>query len=174
MLDLWIARLETINHKTGIATAWLTLLMVLVTFLVVLLRYVFDFGSIALQESIIYMHACVFLLGAAYTLQKNAHVRVDIFYQRLSAAKQAWVELFGTLFFLTPTMLFIFIVSWEYVSESWAVTEGSREAGGLPGVFLLKTVILLMAALMLLQGLANVLRAIQTIKQSTKTQQVHN
>jgi len=164
MLDQWINRLETINHKTGSAVAWLTLFMVLVTFLVVVLRYVFDFGSIALQESIIYMHACVFLLGAAYTLQKNAHVRVDIFYQKLSAANQAWVELFGTLFFLTPTMLFIFIISWEYVSESWAVSEGSREAGGLPGVFLLKTVILLMATLMLLQGLANVLRAIQTIK----------
>lgn len=164
MLDLWIYRLESINHKTGSAVAWLTLLMVLVTFLVVVLRYVFDFGSIALQESIIYMHACVFLLGAAYTLQKNAHVRVDIFYQKLSAANQAWVELFGTLFFLTPTMLFIFIISWEYVSESWAVSEGSREAGGLPGVYLLKTTILLMAALMLLQGLANVLRAVQTIK----------
>ncbi len=164
MLDLWISRLESINHKTGTAVAWLTLLMVLVTFLVVVLRYAFDFGSIALQESIIYMHACVFLLGAAYTLQKNAHVRVDIFYQKLSAVNQAWVELFGTLFFLTPTMLFIFIISWEYVSESWAVFEGSREAGGLPGVYLLKTTILLMAALMLLQGLANILRAIQTIK----------
>lgn len=164
MLSSLINRLESVNDFVGRSVAWLTLIMVLVTFLVVILRYLFDFGSIALQESINYMHACVFLLGAAYTLQKNAHVRVDIFYQRLSAAKKAWVDLFGTVFFLAPTMLFIFIISWEYVSESWGVLEGSREAGGLPGVYLLKSVILIMAALMLLQGLANALRSIQIIK----------
>lgn len=142
--------------------------MVIITFLIVILRYVFDFGSIAMQESIIYMHACVFLLGAAYTLQKNAHVRVDIFYQKLSETNRAWIDLFGTLFFLAPTMLFIFIISWSYVSESWGVFESSREAGGLPGVYLLKSVILLMSALMLIQGLANILRSLQTINTSNE------
>lgn len=169
MLQNWINKLELINDKTGIAVSWLTLLMVLVTFLVVVLRYLFDIGSIGLQESINYMHACVFLIGAAYTLQKNAHVRVDIFYQKLSAHKKAWIDLFGTVFFLTPTMLFIFIISWEYVSESWSVLESSREAGGLPGVYLLKSVILVMAFLMLLQGLANALRSIQIIQQKDIT-----
>lgn len=164
MLFTAIYYLEAINIRIGRAVSWLTLAMVLVTFLVVILRYVFDFGSIALQESIIYMHACVFLLGAAYTLQRGAHVRVDIFYQKFSETTQAWIDLFGTLFFLLPSMLFIFIISWEYVSESWLVHEGSREAGGLPGVYLLKSVILVMAVLMLLQAVAMILRAIQTIK----------
>jgi len=166
MLTIWINRLEAINKMTGLAVSWLTVAMVIITFLVVILRYVFDFGSIALQESIIYMHACVFLLGAAYTLQKNAHVRVDIFYQKLTIKNRAWIDLFGTLFFLTPTMLFIFIISWQYVSESWGVFESSREAGGLPAVYLLKSLILIMATLMLIQGLANILRSLQTINTS--------
>ena len=164
-LASWIKRLELINLKVGHAVSWLTLLMVLVTFLVVVLRYLFDIGSVALQESIVYMHACVFLLGAAYTLQKNCHVRVDILYQKLSAKQQAYIELFGTCFLLLPTMLFILLMSWQYVGDSWSVLEGSREAGGLPGVFLLKSVIIVMTVLMLIQGLANSLTAIQNIKQ---------
>ena len=163
MLQTWINRIENITRLSGIVISWLTLLMVITTFLVVVLRYVFDYGLIAMQESIIYMHACIFLVGAAYTLQQNAHVRVDIIYQKFSEKNRAWVDLFGTLFLLTPTMLFIFIISWQYVGDSWAVLETSREAGGLPGVFLLKSVILIMAALMLLQGVANILSSIQII-----------
>lgn len=166
MLQTWIDRIEAITQLAGKAVSWLTLLMVLTTFLVVVLRYVFDYGLIAMQESITYMHACIFLIGAAYTLQQNAHVRVDIIYQKLSDKGRAWVDLFGTLFLLTPTMLFIFIISWEYVGNSWSVLETSREAGGLPGVFLLKSVILIMAALMLLQGIANILSSIQIIQQT--------
>jgi len=168
MLTSWINKLETVNKITGLAVSWLTVFMVITTFLVVILRYAFDFGSIAMQESIIYMHACVFLLGAAYTLQKNAHVRVDIFYQKMSAKSRAWIDMLGTLLFLAPTMLFIFIISWQYVSESWGVLESSREAGGLPGVYLLKSTILMMAALMLIQGLAIILRSIQTINTSAE------
>ncbi len=163
MLQTWIDRIENITRLSGIVISWLTLLMVITTFLVVVLRYVFDYGLIAMQESIIYMHAIIFLVGAAYTLQQNAHVRVDIIYQKFSEKNRAWVDLFGTLFLLAPTMLFIFIISWRYVGDSWAVLETSREAGGLPGVFLLKSVILIMAALMLLQGIANILSSIQII-----------
>lgn len=163
MLQIWINRLESITKLSGIVISWLTLLMVLTTFLVVVLRYVFDYGLIAMQESIIYMHACIFLIGSGYTLQQNAHVRVDIIYHKLNDKNRAWIDLFGTLFFLAPTMLFIFIISWQYVTDSWNVLETSREAGGLPGVFLLKSVILIMAALMILQGIANILASIQTI-----------
>lgn len=166
MLQTWIDRIETVTKFSGKIISWLTLFMVLTTFLVVVLRYVFDYGLIAMQESITYMHACIFLLGAAYTLQQNAHVRVDIFYQKFSKKGRAWIDLFGSLFLLTPTMLFIFIISWEYVGDSWSVLETSREAGGLPGVFLLKSVILVMASLMLLQGLANSLTSIQTLQQA--------
>lgn len=138
--------------------------MVLVTFMVVLLRYLLDMGWIAMQESITYLHAMVFMLGASYTFQQQGHVRVDIFYQKFSERGRAWVDLLGTLLLLLPLMGFIFWISWEYVTASWKVHEASREAGGLPGVYLLKTLLLLMPLGMLVQGLALMLRSWQTIR----------
>jgi TRAP-type mannitol/chloroaromatic compound transport system permease small subunit len=126
---------------------------------VVVLRYGFDAGSIALQESVTYMHAMLFMLGAAYTLQLNGHVRVDIFYQRFGPRGRAWVDLLGTLFLLIPVCLYILTSSWGYVTESWAVNEGSREAGGLPYVYWLKTLLVAMPLLLLLQGVAWLLRS---------------
>jgi TRAP-type mannitol/chloroaromatic compound transport system permease small subunit len=155
-----IARdINRLNEWIGRAIAWLTLAMVVVTFTVVLFRYLFNTGWIAMQESITYMHALVFMLGAAYTLRHDGHVRVDIFYQRFGSRGRAWVDLLGTLLLLLPFMLFIAWVSWEYVAISWELEEGSREAGGLPGVYLLKTAIPLMALSVLLQGGALALRA---------------
>lgn len=155
--------IERFIEWTGRAVSWLTLLMVIITFIVVVLRYLFDTGLIAIQESISYMHAIVFLVGAAYTLQQDGHVRVDIFYGRFGQRARAWVDLFGALFLLMPFMIFIGWMSWAYVIESWNVLEGSREAGGLPGVFLLKSLIPLMAALLILQAVAQVIRALQTV-----------
>jgi len=154
----WIAALEALNDWVGRAVAWLTLGMVLVTFVVVLLRYAFDLGWIAMQESVTYMHGLVFMLGAAYTLRHNGHVRVDIFYRKFGVRGRRWVDLLGTLLLLIPTCLFIAWMSWDYVSVSWGVHGGSREAGGLPGVFLLKTLLLLMPLLLLLQAVAGALR----------------
>ncbi|MCW8922653.1 MAG: TRAP transporter small permease subunit [Gammaproteobacteria bacterium] len=147
----------------GRAVSWLTLFMVVITFIVVVLRYLFDTGWIAVQESISYMHAAVFLVGAAYTLQHDAHVRVDIFYSRFGEQARAWVNLCGALFMLMPFMFFIGWMSWEYVLDSWDVLEGSREAGGLPGVFLLKSLILVMATLLMLQATAQVLRNLNIV-----------
>ena len=137
--------------------------MGIVTFAVVVLRYLFDTGWIAVQESITYMHAAVFLIGAAYTLQQDAHVRVDIFYSRFNEQTRAWVDLCGALFMLMPFMFFIAWMSWEYVISSWDVLESSREAGGLPGVFLLKSLMLVMTALLMLQAGAQVIRAINIV-----------
>ena len=150
--------LDLVNDWVGRIAAWLALAMVLTMFLVVLLRYAFDMGSIAMQESVTYMHATLFMLGAAYTLQQNGHVRVDIFYQGFSRKGRAWVDLLGTALLLLPVCIFILISSWDYVGNSWAVREASREAGGLPGVYLLKTLLLIMPVLMLLQGLIWLLR----------------
>jgi TRAP-type mannitol/chloroaromatic compound transport system permease small subunit len=133
--------------------------MVLVTFLVVILRYAFDYGSIAMQESVTYMHAVLFMLGAAYTLQQDGHVRVDIFYQGFSRRGRAWVDLLGTLLLLLPVCLFVLASSWGYVTESWAVKEGSREAGGIPAVYLLKTLLVAMPLLVLMQGLVVLIRS---------------
>ncbi len=159
-----IRKLEAIAEFTGRLVAWATLLMVLVTFAVVLLRYAFNTGWIAMQESITYLHALVFMLGAAYTLEHGGHVRVDIFYQKFGERGRAWVNLLGTALLLYPLMIFILWISWDYVSESWKVAEGSREAGGLPGVVLLKTLLLLMPGAVMLQGLALMLRSLAVIR----------
>ncbi len=159
-----IARtLDHIAELTGRVVSWLTLAMVVVTLLVVVLRYVFGIGSIALQESITYLHAMVFMLCAAYTLKHDAHVRVDIFYQRWSPHTRAWVDLLGTLLLLAPVCLFIISASLDYVISSWSIHERSREAGGLDGVYILKTAIPLMALLMLLQGCALAIHSLLTI-----------
>jgi TRAP-type mannitol/chloroaromatic compound transport system permease small subunit len=151
--------LDRFNGVIGRAVAWLALAMVLVTFLVVILRYAFDYGSIAMQESVTYMHAVLFMLGAAYTLQQDGHVRVDIFYQGFSRRGRAWVDLLGTLLLLLPVCLFVLASSWGYVTESWAVKEGSREAGGIPAVYLLKTLLVAMPLLVLMQGLVVLIRS---------------
>ena len=128
----FIQRLEQISEQTGRATAWLTLLMVMITFLVVVLRYLFDTGWIGLQESITYLHSFVFMFGAAYTMKHEGHVRVDIFYRSMSPQHRARVDFFGCLLLLIPVCLFIAISSWGYVIGAWALREGSPEAGGLP------------------------------------------
>ena len=150
-------RIDSANRILGETLSWLTALMVLVTFVIVVLRYAFDTGWIWLQESVTWMHALVFMLAAAYTLGRDEHVRVDIFYRRMDERKKALVNLLGALFLLAPTCLFLIIVSWDYVAASWSVYESSREAGGLPGLFLLKSVIPLTAVLLLLQGLSQAL-----------------
>ncbi len=162
-MEKLILRLEVAAEWLGRTVAWATLLMVLITFLVVMLRYLFDTGWIAMQESVTYLHAAVFMLGAAYTLKHGGHVRVDIFYQRLGLRGRAWVNLLGTLLLLYPLSIYIFVVSWDYVRESWLVLEGSREAGGLPGVFLLKTLILILPVTLLLQGTALLLKSLRIV-----------
>lgn len=158
ILSTVIQLIDGLNGWIGRTVAWLTLAMVLVTFLIVVLRYAFDLGWIALQESVVYMHAWVFLLGIAYTLKQDKHVRVDIFYQRCAPKTRAWIDLGGTVLLLIPLCLYILSSSWDYVADAWAIREGSREAGGLPGLYVLKSTILLMAGLLLLQGLAEGLR----------------
>jgi len=152
--------IDRMNDVIGHSISWLTVLMVIVTFLVVVLRYVFSSGSIAMQESIIYMHSIVFMLGVAFTLKQNGHVRVDIFYERMGPRSRAWVDLLGATLLLIPFCLFIIVISWSYVSLSWQLLESSRDAGGLPAVFLLKTMIPAMAILLMLQGVAQALRSI--------------
>jgi TRAP-type mannitol/chloroaromatic compound transport system permease small subunit len=146
--------IDELSEHTGRVIAWLTLGTVLLTFTVVVLRYGFDAGSIAMQEAVSYLHAGVFMLGAAYTLKHDGHVRVDIVYRRLSARGQALVNLLGTLLLLLPVCLYIMTSSWDYVAISWNLREGSQEAGGLNAVFLLKTAIPVMAVLLMLQGIA--------------------
>ena len=163
-MQSFVNTIERFIDGSGRAVSWLTLLMVVVTFIVVVLRYGFDIGWIALQESVTYLHAMVFLAGSAWALQQEAHVRVDIFYSRFSTRTKAWVDLLGSLVMLLPVMVFVAWISWEYVVDSWDVLEGSREAGGLPAVFLLKSLILVMAVMLTLQGIVQIVRSIQAIR----------
>ena len=151
------------SERLGWAVSWLTLLMVLLTFTVVMLRYLFNMGWIAMQESITYLHATLFMLGAAYTLKADAHVRVDVFYRPMTARGKAWIDLFGALFLLLPVCFFLIIVSWPYVADSWALQEGSHEAGGIDLVWLLKSIIVLMPILVAVQGLAQIGHALLTL-----------
>ena len=147
-------KIDALNDRVGQLAAWLVLVMVFITFLVVVLRYGFNFGRISLQESITYLHAFIFMLAGAYTLKHNQHVRVDIFYQDMSTRNKAKVDLFGTLFLLLPFAGFIVWISFDYVLNSWKLLESSREAGGLPFFYILKTLIPLMAILLFLQAIS--------------------
>lgn len=158
--QIFIDSIDSVNEWIGRMVSWLTLAMVLVTFAIVVLRYTFNIGWIAMQESVAYMHALVFMLGAAYTLKHDAHVRVDIIYQNCSEKGRAWIDFFGTLLLLLPVAGFIMCKSWGYVLDSWAVHESSRNSGGLPGVYLLKTSILVMSGLLILQGVALAVRSL--------------
>jgi TRAP-type mannitol/chloroaromatic compound transport system permease small subunit len=126
----------------------------------VLLRYVLGLGSIWLQESILYFHAALFLLAAAWTLKEGGHVRVDVFYTDASPRAKAWVDLLGGLLLLLPFCFAILWFSLPYVTRSWAILERSRESSGLALVFLLKTLIPLFALLLALQGVSQVAKAL--------------
>jgi TRAP-type mannitol/chloroaromatic compound transport system permease small subunit len=158
--------LDRVSTITGKAAAWLTLFMVLVTFIVVVMRYVFDAGLIWMQESVVWMHAVVFMLGAAYTLHDDEHVRVDIFYRAMSARRRAWVDILGVALFLLPLCVFLGWLSFDFVAQSWNIGEGSREPGGLPYPFvpLLKTALLLMPLALALQGVSLLLRSLTTLR----------
>lgn len=160
------SRIDRFSIATGRAVSWLTLVMVLVICVIVVLRYVFDVGLIWLQESLTWMHAAVFMLGAAYTLQQEDHVRVDIFYRDMNERRRAIVDLAGVLLFLLPMCVFLAWTAWDYVAASWSSGEVSRDFGGLPYPFLplLKTVLIVMPLTVALQGVSLGLRAARTIR----------
>lgn len=153
-LARFVRAIDALNDQVGRGTAWLCLAMVLVTFLVVVLRYAFGVGWVWLQESYVWLHGIVFMVGAGYTLLHSGHVRVDIFYRPKDMRFKARVDLFGSLFLLLPIVVMVSWVSTGYIVESWSRFEQSREAGGLPGLYLLKSVVWIFCVLVGLQGLS--------------------
>jgi TRAP-type mannitol/chloroaromatic compound transport system permease small subunit len=153
------AGIDRLIAAIGRVVMWLALLVVLLQFAVVVLRYALGTGSIWLSESVIYGHAALFMLAAAWTLQENGHVRVDVFYSDAAPRTKALVDLLGALLLLLP---FVAVIAWfavPYVARSWTIFERSREVGGLPFVYLLKALIPLFALLLGLQGIAQAIRA---------------
>jgi len=151
-----LSGLRKLVAACGKTVSWLTLAMVLLTFVIVILRYGFNLGWIWLQESLTYLHVTVFCVVAAWTLQQDGHVRVDIFYSGMTEKGRALVDLLGSVLFLVPLCVFILVMSWPYVANSWKLLESSREAGGLPLVFLLKTLMMVLPALLLVQAVINI------------------
>ena len=144
--------IDLMNEKIGRTISWLALFMILVQFVVVVMRYIFGLGSIFMQESIVYMHAIIFLVAGGYTLLHDGHVRVDIFYGAASIKQKAWINFIGVLVFLWPVCIMIIIVATKFITAAWAVKEGSPEGSGIQAVYLLKTVIWIFAGLIALQG----------------------
>jgi TRAP-type mannitol/chloroaromatic compound transport system permease small subunit len=156
-------RIDRLTTGIGRAVAWLALVVVLLQFALVVARYLFGLGSIWLSEAVIYGHATLFMLAAAWTLRAGGHVRVDVFYAEASPRTQARIDLIGALLLLLPFALALIWLSLPYVARSWAIHEHSQEASGLPLVFVLKTLIPLFALLMALQGIAQAIRALATL-----------
>lgn len=151
-------RLDAINRHVGGIVRWCALMMVLLQFVIVLLRYVFGVSFIALNEGVLYLHGALFMLGAGFTLLLDQHVRVDIFYAKASARGRALIDLAGHALLLFPAMLMMLAWTWPSVRRSWAILEGPISVGGIPASFLLKSLIPAFCVLLLVQGLACLLR----------------
>ena len=156
--------IDGLTEGVGRALAWCLPAMVLLTAAIVVARYLFDAGTIAGQEAVLYLHGTAFMLGFAYALKHNAHVRVDVLAARFSARTRAWIDLTGHLLFLLPTAAAIIWFSWDYVAAAWRVREGSAEVGGIPAIYLLKSLLIASAALLLLQAFAETLRAARQLR----------
>ena len=154
VLPPFVRVVDALNDWVGRMVSWVCIAMVLTTLAVVVMRYVFNYGQVFIQESYVWMHGIVFMVGAGYALLHDAHVRVDVIYRPASIRYKAWVDLFGVMLLLLPILVILAQVATPYVWDSWDRLEVSREAGGLPGLFLLKSVILVFCVLVLLQGLS--------------------
>lgn len=153
-----IQMLDGLSELTGRVISWATFFLLLATLSVVVLRYMFNVGATSLQDSAVYLHGAVFTFAAGYALKHDEHVRVDVFYQKFSPRTRHLVDFWGTLLFLFPVSAFIGWESWEYVKSSWDIREASPEAGGLPYVYLQKTLLLVLVASLVIQGLVELYR----------------
>lgn len=149
-----VEAIDWLNQKTGRVVAWLSTIMVLVVTTDVIMRYLFRTSYVFVQELEWHLFGALFLLGAGYTLLHDDHVRVDIFYQRLSAKNQAWVNLLGVLFFLLPGCVLVILTSWQFFINSWSFGEGSPDPGGIPARYVLKSLIPIGFSLVALQGVS--------------------
>ena len=150
--------INRMNTAVARVVKWLALVMVLVQFCIVIGRYVFGYNSIAAQESVLYMHATLFMLGAGYTLLVDKHVRVDVFYAKVSDTSRRQIDIFGHVFLLIPSMLTLLYWSWPSVRNSWKILEGPISVGGIEAVFLLKSLIPAFCILILLQSVSLLVR----------------
>ncbi len=154
LLKKFCSFVDTTNEWVGKGVSWITLLLVLVVFVDVVMRYLFKTSFVFTQELEWHLFGFIFLLGAGYTLLHDGHVRVDIIYQQLNMRNRAWVNLIGVIFFLIPGCVLVILTSWKFVSNSFSIMEGSPDPGGIPFRFIIKGAITVGYVLLLLQGLS--------------------
>ena len=166
VLDRYINFVNALNETIGRWLSWLLVGMTAVMLVIIFSASALNRGWIWMSESVVYMHAILFMFAAAYTFLHDRHVRIDVFYRALSPRRRSWINLIGVLVLLAPTCAVILIYSFPYVASSWAVGETSPEGDGLPTLFLFKTCLLVLPTLLLLQGLAVAARAWQDIRRA--------
>ena len=156
--------LDAFSELTGKICSWFVAVMVIVTCVVVIMRYGLDMGSVLLQDVVLYLHGGLFLLGSAFALKRGANVRVDVFYRGFSDLRKAWVDLLGNIIFLQPVCWMILFYSWGYVEFSWRIMEVSPEPDGLPFVYLQKSLLIALAILLAAQSLSEIIKYLITIR----------
>jgi len=159
----WIERLSV---KSGKWISWATTALVILICIDVLQRYLFNYSKNWILELEWHLFALIFLIGAAYTLKEDKHVRVDLFYAQFSKKKKAWIDLIGSIFFLIPWCFLVIVKSFDYALNSFSFREGSANPGGLPALYIIKFCIVLGFILLMLQGIAICLKSILTISGS--------
>ncbi len=156
--------LDAFSERVGKVCSWFVVLMVLITFTVVVMRYGLNMGSVMLQDVVLYLHGGLFLLGSAFALKRGSHVRVDIFYRDFSEKRKALVDLIGNIVFLQPVCWTILLFSWGYVEFSWRIMEVSPEPDGLPFVYLQKSLLVVLAVFLSLQSLSEIIKSAITLR----------
>jgi len=167
----YISFANNLSDFCGRIVAWLVVAMILMTIALVTTQFFFNSSSNMAEESVIYMFGILFMIGVSYTLRHDNHVRVDIFYSKMSVRNRAWVDLIGTLIFLVPFCIVVFWKSLRPVIKSWGILEGALD-NGIPAIFLLKSFLLVMPVLVLIQGFAIALVCVQTIRSNEQQERL--
>jgi len=156
--------INALNERIGKTISWLSIALIFVFIFDVTLRYVFDFTLIWVTELETYLFVFLFLFAIGYALKHDRHVRVDVFYSKLSKRRKAWVNLIGTIFFLFPWIILVVMVGWKYAHFSYLINESSPQPGGLPALYILKSSIFIGFILLGLQGVSLLFQSITTIQ----------
>lgn len=159
-IALIIRSISRFNILLGQLFSWFSLGIVLVCFAVVVMRYTFSTGAVWMQDLYVWLNAMMFMGLAGYALFNNTHVRVDIFYRPANLRHKALVDMFGSLFFIAPFASILVYWSLPYVMRSWKWLEGSSNYGGMPGLYIVKSFILVFAFVIAIQALAMFLRGV--------------
>ena len=166
----WISKsIDRFNTLVGYLCGLFAFLMVAVVFAVVVLRYGFSIGFIWMQEVYVWLHSFIFMLGSGFTYLANEHVRIDVFYREASEKYKAWVNLISNVFLLSPFLYIIWVYSYPFVYRSFLMNEVSREAGGMPALYILKSAILWFCLVLFLQLISNVCKSLITILRKEKS-----